>query len=100
MCVPLIAHDTVQAEESLVFIQSPNAFADFVRSHRVRSGMTQEDLGSRTGMSRRWVQELESGKLVPSLEATLSVASAFGYELHLEPMPSASHLDTLFDELS
>lgn len=83
-----------------MFIQSPRAFADFVRSHRVRSGMTQEDLASRAGMSRRWVQELESGKLVPSLEARLSVASAFGHELHLEPMPSASHLDAVFDELS
>lgn len=83
-----------------MFVQSPQAFADFVRSHRVRSGMTQQDLGSLAGMSRRWVQEVESGKLVPSLEATLSVATAFGYELHLEPMPSASHLDTLFDELS
>lgn len=66
-------------------------------SHGGRSGMTQEDLGTRTGMSRRWVQELESGKLVPSLEATLSVATAFGYELHLGPMQSASHLDALFD---
>ncbi|MFF8816992.1 helix-turn-helix domain-containing protein [Leucobacter sp. NPDC015123] len=83
-----------------MFIQSSKAFADFVRSHRVRSGMTQEELGAQTGMSRRWVQELESGKLVPSLNATLTVASAFGYELHLEPLPSASHLDALFDELS
>lgn len=83
-----------------MFIQSPKVFADFVRSHRIQNGMTQEDLGSRTGMSRRWVQELEAGKLVPSLEATLSVATAFGYELHLEPMPSASHLNSLFDELS
>lgn len=83
-----------------MFVQSPKVFAEFVRSHRVQSGMTQQDLGSRTGMSRRWVQELESGKLVPSLEATLSVATAFGYELHLEPTPSASHLDALFDELS
>lgn len=83
-----------------MFVQSPKAFADFVRSHRVGTGMTQEDLSSQTGMSRRWVQELESGKLVPSLEAVLNVATAFGYELHLEPMQNASHLDTLFDELT
>ncbi|MEV8339301.1 helix-turn-helix domain-containing protein [Leucobacter sp. NPDC077196] len=100
MCILWVAHDTVQPQGALMFVQSPQAFADFVRSHRVRSGMTQQDLGSLAGMSRRWVQEVESGKLVPSLEATLSVATAFGYELHLEPMPSASHLDTLFDELS
>lgn len=83
-----------------MFIQSPKAFADFVRSQRVRSGMTQEDLSLRTGMSRRWVQELESGKLVPTLEAALSVAAAFSYELHLEPTPSTPHIDAMFDELS
>ncbi|AKK09918.1 helix-turn-helix transcriptional regulator [Corynebacterium testudinoris] len=83
-----------------MFVQSPMMFADFVRSQRVQRGMTQQDLGSQAGMSRRWVQDLESGKLVPSLEATLRVASAFGYELHLEPMPSASPLDALFDELA
>lgn len=83
-----------------MFIQSPKAFADFVRSHRINSGMTQEELGTRTGMSRRWVQELESGNLVPSLEATLSVATVFGYEMHLEPIPSTTQLDTLFADLS
>lgn len=83
-----------------MFVQSPTMFADFVRSQRVRSGMTQQDLGSKAGMSRRWVQDLESGKLAPSLEATLRVASVFGYELHLEPMSSAAHLDKLFDELA
>jgi len=83
-----------------MFVQSSKAFADFVRSHRVSAGLTQEELSSRTGMSRRWVQELESGKLVPSLEAALNVATAFGYELHLEPMQDPSHLDALFDELA
>lgn len=83
-----------------MFVQSPMMFADFVRSQRVQRGMTQQDLGSQAGMSRRWVQDLESGKLVPSLEATLRVASVFGYELHLEPMPSASPLDALFGELA
>ena len=100
MCVPSIAEDAAHAKEAPVFIQSPKAFADFVRAHRVRAGLTQQELGTRTGMSRRWVQELESAKLVPSLEATLSVAAAFGYELHLELAPSAAHLDNLFDELS
>lgn len=65
-------------EEVLAFIQSPKAFADFGRSHRIGDGITQEDLSLRTGMSRRWVQEVESGKIVPSLEAALSVVAAFG----------------------
>lgn len=98
MCVVFIAHDRVQ-KRGIVFIQSSKLFADFVRSRRLRSGMTQEELGVGAGMSRRWVQDLESGKLVPSLEATLSVASALGYELHLEPMADTSHIDALFDEL-
>ncbi|WP_446429956.1 helix-turn-helix domain-containing protein [Leucobacter sp. 1207-22] len=83
-----------------MFVQSPKAFAEFVRSQRVNAGMTQEDLSTQTGMSRRWVQELESGKLVPSLEAVLHVAAAFGYELHLDPMQNTSHLDAMFEELT
>lgn len=83
-----------------MFIQSPKAFANVVRTQRLHNNMTQEELSSRTGMSRRWVQELEAGKLVPSLEAALSVAAAFGYEFHLEPTSSSTHLDALFDELS
>ncbi|MHA3684218.1 helix-turn-helix domain-containing protein [Leucobacter sp. HY1910] len=71
-----------------------------MRARRIQSGMTQAELGSRAGMSRRWVQELESGKLVPSLEATLNVAAVFGYELHFEPMQSSPLLDALLEDLS
>ena len=100
MCISLCAHDTVRTKEGRVFIQSARTFAQFVRSQRVLSGMTQQELGSRTGMSRRWVQELESGRLIPSLEATLNVASTLGYEIHLEPKQTASHLDAMFEGLS
>lgn len=62
--------------------------------------MTQDELASTSGMSRRWVQELESGKLVPSLEAALNVANAFGYEMHLDAAPDADQLNSLLGSLS
>lgn len=83
-----------------MFIHSAATFADFVRSRRVMSGKTQEDLARETGMSRRWVQEVESGNIIPSLEGTLRLCAAFDFELHLEPSESSSPLDTLLDELT
>lgn len=79
-----------------MFVPSPEAFADLARSERVRGGFTQQELASRIGMSRRWVQDLEAGKLVPSLEAAFRVSAAFGYEFHLEHAEASKLIDSLF----
>lgn len=83
-----------------MFMDSPRAFAEFVRSQRLEQGLTQQELGKRTGMSRRWVQDLESGKHAPSLTAAMSVAAAFRYEWYLEKADDTSELDALIKGLS
>ncbi len=49
-----------------------------VRSVRVRLGWSQEELASRSGVSRAGISAIETGRLVPSTAAALALASAMG----------------------
>ena len=59
-------------------LPSVTAFASFVRSGRLRANMTQEELAQSVGKTRRWVHDVESGKVTPSLGAAIEVAAALG----------------------
>jgi transcriptional regulator with XRE-family HTH domain len=45
-----------------------------LRAHRTLRGLTQEDLGSRLGVSTQWVSEIERGNGAPSLELLFHLA--------------------------
>jgi molybdate-binding protein/DNA-binding XRE family transcriptional regulator len=47
-----------------------------VRAFRIRLGWSQEELANRSGVSRAGVSAIETGRLVPSTAAALSLASA------------------------
>lgn len=49
-----------------------------VRAVRMRLGWSQEELASRSGVSRAGVSAIETGRLVPSTAAALALASAMG----------------------
>ncbi len=49
-----------------------------VRDERRRLGWSQDDLARRSGLSRTGVSAVETGRLVPSAAAALSLAAAFG----------------------
>jgi molybdate-binding protein/DNA-binding XRE family transcriptional regulator len=49
-----------------------------VRTHRARLGWSQEELASRSGLSRAGISAIETGRLVPSTAAALAMASAMG----------------------
>lgn len=49
-----------------------------VRADRERRGWSQAELAQRSGLSRAGVSAIESGRLVPSTAAALSLAAAFG----------------------
>jgi molybdate-binding protein/DNA-binding XRE family transcriptional regulator len=51
---------------------------NMIREQRARLGWTQEELARRSGLSRTGIGAIESGRLVPSTAAALSLASAFG----------------------
>lgn len=75
------------------------AFSSFVRSGRLRVNMTQDDLAQAVRKSRRWVHDLEMGKVDPSLSAAIDVAAALGFTMSLERSERSDVLDELFEDL-
>gem|GEM_PF-140429 len=49
-----------------------------VRQHRVLSGLTQEDLADRVGVTRQTILSIEKGKYTPSVALALALAEVFG----------------------
>lgn len=80
-------------------VQSAAAFAAFVRRNRLHANMTQEELALAVRKSRRWVHDLESGKVNVSLGAAIDVAAALGYTLSLGRSERSAVLDEVFEDL-
>ncbi len=80
-------------------LQSSLAFAAFVRGSRLQANMTQEDLAKAARKSRRWVHDLESGKVTPSLAAAIEVAAVLGFTASLERSERSALLDEIFEDL-
>lgn len=81
-------------------VRSQAGFGAFVRASRIRSGLTQEQLAQAVGKSRRWLQDVEQGKVNPSLAASIDLAVALGYELVAEHSERSEVLDQVFGDLS
>ena len=57
----------------------PTPLQNMIRKLRFEHGeMTQEDLASRTGVTRQTIIALESGKCTPSLILAFRIARVFG----------------------
>src|SRR6187549_3180245 len=53
-------------------------FGDLVRAHRVRLGLTQEDLAERAGLSPRSIRSIENGRTTRARASTVRLlATAF-----------------------
>lgn len=98
--VHLVCEDHYLALGGHVFVKDVAAFAAFARAQRMTAGLTQAVMAERIGMGRRWVQEFESGNLIPSLAAALKVASPFRLEMHLEDGLVHPEIDALFESLT
>jgi len=61
--------------------------------------LTQEELAQAVSKSRRWVHDLEMGKVNPSLSAAIDVAAVLGFAVSLERSERSDVLDELFDNL-
>jgi len=48
-----------------------------VRKHRVLSGMTQQELADRLGVTRQTILSIEKGKYTPSVALALGIAEVF-----------------------
>src|SRR5262245_64102406 len=53
-------------------------FENHLRDRRTRRGWSQEEVARRAGLSRAGVSAIETGRLVPSAAAALSLAAALG----------------------
>ena len=82
-----------------MLMPSTREFASFVRRTRLRLNITQESLAQTVGKSRRWVHDLEAGKVDPSLSAAVSVAATLGYAVSLEADQPSAVLDEIFEDL-
>ncbi|BDZ64843.1 helix-turn-helix transcriptional regulator [Agromyces mangrovi Wang et al. 2018] len=80
-------------------LQSTSAFAAFVRENRLRTNMTQDELARAVRKSRRWVHDLESDKVTPSLSAAIEVAATLGFALSIERSERSDILDEIFENL-
>lgn len=80
-------------------LPSTSAFAAFVRGYRLRAGMTQDELARAVRKSRRWVHDLETEKVDPSLSAAIDVAAALGFSVVLEGSERSDLLDGIFEDL-
>ncbi len=49
-----------------------------VREHRLRQGLTQEELAREVGVSRQSINSIERGRYTPSLPLALRFARVFG----------------------
>ncbi len=80
-------------------MQSTSAFSAFVRRNRLRAQLTQDELAHAVRKSRRWVHDLEMGKVDPSLSAAIDVAAALGFTVSLDRSERSDVLDAMFEDL-
>lgn len=58
-----------------------NTVANFIKSERKKSGLTQEEFALRSGVGLRFLRELEQGKETCRMDKVNQVLSMFDYEL-------------------
>ena len=68
---------------------------DQIKLIRETLGMTQQQLGKRTGMSLRWIQKLESGEAQPNIKTLKIAAKALNAELNIFLIPKIDIEDYL-----
>jgi transcriptional regulator with XRE-family HTH domain len=56
-------------------------FAELLRSHREKAGLSQEELADRAGLHRTFISQVERGLKSPSLNSLVSLAAALGLKL-------------------
>jgi transcriptional regulator with XRE-family HTH domain len=68
-----------------VSIVSAEVFGTEIRHRRKAAGLTQTELATAMGTTRRLLSALENGERGVSIEMALTAAAELGLELYLEP---------------
>jgi y4mF family transcriptional regulator len=64
-----------------MIIRSPHELGHLVRDSRLRKGITQAQLATQVGVSRKWIIDLEAGKRTTDLSLVMRTLNALGLEL-------------------
>ncbi len=86
-----------------VLLWSPADFGSYMRACRTGAGLSQAELASRVGVSRKWISEVENGKATVELGRVVAAFSCLGLVLRAEPTPALdvaveAHLEALFGD--
>lgn len=57
-----------------------DAFGELLASVRGRAGLSQEELGARSGLDRTTISQLERGVTSPRMESLIRIAGALGLD--------------------
>ena len=81
-------------------MRRPHEVGAALRAARERLGLTQAEVASTAGVSRKWLSEAECGKAAVSLVLVLGVMDALGYEMEFVAQPDELDLEAHLDHLS
>ena len=68
--------------------RSPEQIGNAIRRARKRAGMSQSELGERTGLRQGTISQIEKGHAAAKLETILGVLSALNLEFQITPRVS------------
>ena len=81
-------------------LRNPHDLGRYVRDRRRAAELSQTDLATRAGVSRRWLSDLESGKTTAEVGLVFRVMAALGLFLDARPEPEPEvDLDAYPDSL-
>ena len=80
-------------------MRRPHEVGAAVRAAREGLGLTQAEVASAAGVSRKWLSEAEGGKSDVSLGLVLGVLDALGYEVEFAPQSDDFDLEAHLDRL-
>jgi transcriptional regulator with XRE-family HTH domain len=69
-----------------------------IREARLRAGLTQTELGKRTGRERSVIARWEQGAVSPSIDNLLEVVNACGFDLPLILVPRDASQDVRLEQ--
>ena len=58
-------------------------FINFIKAERYNQHLSQEKLGKLCGLKQQYIYQIESKKVVPSLETAIKIVAALGLEIKL-----------------
>lgn len=75
--------------------QAKSSFALTLANARAKSGLTQEELAHKVGVSQAYIARLEGGEANPTLERIGSLLAALGLSLTTDTTTLSPYLETL-----